>query len=190
MNKIFFLLIFYFFVSVKSEKVNCNGQPRQDIRTKLVHLLEVEPFREFFSEVPHFFMSTIKYKNAIKQSRKGKNEDRVASTMATELVKLEECGCERKIKTSRPIEEKACTKSLTQAQAHPSKSSLKHGLIPVGIGSETIEILQLRFGQLKRLDGPVWAVGTAIGLDGPRWACVDLYWPELAFVGQDRTVWN
>ena len=82
-----------------------------------MHLLE--PFSEYFSEVPHFFMSTIKYKNAIKQSRKGENEDKVTPAMATELVKLEECGCERKIKTSRPIEEG--TKSLTQPRSTQSR---------------------------------------------------------------------
>ena len=101
MNKIFFLLIFYFFVPVKSEKVNCNGQPRQDIRTKLVHLLEVEPFREFFSEVPHFFMSTIKYKNAIKESQRLGEKEEEKPTLASEMVKLEECGCMRKIQSSR-----------------------------------------------------------------------------------------
>ena len=30
---------------------------KEDIRTKLVHLLE--PFKEYFSEMPHFFMAII-----------------------------------------------------------------------------------------------------------------------------------
>ena len=83
-----------------------------------MHLLE--PFSEYFSEVPHFFMSTIKYKNAIKESRKGENEDRVA-VEATEMVKLEECGCERKIKTSRPIDQN--DRSNSMCSEHRSGSS-------------------------------------------------------------------
>ena len=98
------LLFFLSFISVlaKSEKVNCKSKEKakEDIRTKLVHLLELEPFREFFSEVPHFFMSTIKYKNAIKESPKvgeEKVEDEKPTLKAlTQNVTLDECGCTKK----------------------------------------------------------------------------------------------
>ena len=84
----------------KSEKVNCKSKEKEDIRTKLVHLLEREPFREFFSEVPHFFMSTIKYKNAIKESPKvGEKVEEEKPTLKAlaKNVTLDECGCARKI---------------------------------------------------------------------------------------------
>ena len=98
------LLFFLSFISVlaKSEKVNCKSKEKakEDIRTKLVHLLELEPFREFFSEVPHFFMSTIKYKNAIKESPKvGEKVEEEKPTLKAlaKNVTLDECGCARKI---------------------------------------------------------------------------------------------
>ena len=97
MKTLLFLLLF---VLAKSEKVNCKSKEKEDIRTKLVHLLEREPFREFFSEVPHFFMSTIKYKNAIKESPKvGEKVEEEKPTLKAlaKNVTLDECGCARKI---------------------------------------------------------------------------------------------
>ena len=113
------LLFFLSFISVlaKSEKVNCKSKEKakEDIRTKLVHLLELEPFREFFSEVPHFFMSTIKYKNAIKESPKvgeEKVEDEKPTLKAlTQNVTLDECGCTRKIQSSITVFENQSEKS-------------------------------------------------------------------------------
>ena len=100
MKTLLFLLLFVFSVLAKSEKVNCKSKEKEDIRTKLVHLLEREPFREFFSEVPHFFMSTIKYKNAIKESPKvGEKVEEEKPTLKAlaKNVTLDECGCARKI---------------------------------------------------------------------------------------------
>ena len=99
MKTLLFLLLC---VLAKSEKVNCKSKEKEkeDIRTKLVHLLEREPFREFFSEVPHFFMSTIKYKNAIKESPKvGEKVEEEKPTLKAlaKNVTLDECGCARKI---------------------------------------------------------------------------------------------
>ena len=113
------LLFFLSFISVlaKSEKVNCKSKEKakEDIRTKLVHLLELEPFREFFSEVPHFFMSTIKYKNAIKEFPKvgeEKVEDEKPTLKAlVKNVTLDECGCTRKIQSSFTVFENHSKKS-------------------------------------------------------------------------------